>query len=922
MSFKLCSTARKLFSQSYILFSTKCDARSIGSSSGVGAWGNMADIFETTDAGANSATAYSLGIGQTAKGNVSTGGDHDWFRVDLVAGQTYTFASVGTGSANLLNPNLQLIGSDGTTVLASDNNGLQNNNSVITFTATTNGSYYLDASGVGTITGQYGISATLGAKASFDSEMIASVVDTHTSWSAARGAGVVVTYGFRDTYTGTLTNFAHFSQTQIDATRAILKLYSEVSGIVFQEVNPGGYTDNATMLFADYLAADGTGGHASYPGSTSAISGSGDVWMNADPVTAGSYGIMHEIGHAIGLSHPGTYNAGVGISITYANNAQFIQDSGQYSVMSYFGASATGANLGGSLDTPGVADIEALQLMYGANMTTRTGDTVYGFNSNAGGVYDFTTNLKPALAIWDAGGNDTLDASLYGANQTIDLRADHFSSLGGLVNNVSIVAGALIENAVGGRGNDTITANNAGNALHGGDGTDSLLGGTGNDTLYGGRGDDTLTGGNGNDTLYGDGEGGAADPVIYGLALNANTTTNQSLKRTGMTGLPQTGLTVEFEVNFSAAPTYQWFVSIPGLSMLIDPTNTGAPGLWVYLNNAWTYSSISVAKLGDGAAHRITFSWDSATGNYAHYLDGDLAKSGTGFQTGVNLNATGTGAVTFNPLGGAIGDIRLYDHALSATEIFNTATAPLVSPLKTAGLLLNWQVNADGTVADAHGGTAPTVVGAPGVTVIKSATSMDDTLFGGDGNDNLIGGAGRDTLDGGAGSDFAAYSAEATGAGARGVYVNLADGVAIDTTGSVDALYRIENITGTDNAYPGGYWSDFLIGDAGSNTILGNGGNDYISGGFGVDWLFGGAGTDWFILNSDIQAGSYDIIFDFNVGGTNDYLSLSASVQSHTSFGDYYGYGLAYVDMGAAGGYSVLAAGVTGAQLKALTYFS
>jgi Peptidase M10 serralysin C terminal len=44
-----------------------------------------------------------------------------------------------------------------------------------------------------------------------------------------------------------------------------------------------------------------------------------------------------------------------------------------------------------SAATPLLHDIAAIQAMYGADMTTRTGDTVYGFHSNAGrGAFDFT----------------------------------------------------------------------------------------------------------------------------------------------------------------------------------------------------------------------------------------------------------------------------------------------------------------------------------------------------------------------------------------------------------------------------------------------------------------------------------------------------------------------------------------------------
>ncbi len=209
----------------------------------------------------------------------------------------------------------------------------------------------------------------------------------------------------------------------------------------------------------------------------------------------GGYGFqtyIHEIGHSLGLSHPGTYNAGNN-PITYANNAEYTQDNRQYTVMSYFGgySPTAGWQQDGTFSnwyyssTPMLHDVAAIQAIYGADMTTRTGDTTYGFNSNAGReVYDFNVDLRPIVTVWDAGGNDTLDFSGYSSNQRIDLNAGTYSDVGGLFGNFAIAFNVMIENAIGGSGNDTISGNDIGNTFRGNTGNDTINGLGGIDYAY------------------------------------------------------------------------------------------------------------------------------------------------------------------------------------------------------------------------------------------------------------------------------------------------------------------------------------------------------------------------------------------------------------------------------------------------------
>lgn len=277
-----------------------------------------------------------------------------------------------------------------------------------------------------------------------------------------------------------------------------------------------GSDKNADIRYAESSSANPTA-YAHYP--TGGEIG-GDVWFGKaavyDNPKSGNYAfatVLHETGHALGLKHG-----------HLATNFDLIKttlkgkyDSLEYSVMTYHsypgqkGSGYTNENFGFP-QTYMMADIRALQHMYGADFGTNSGDTVYSWSpKNGKTMVDGSVGINPGAnrifaTIWDGGGEDTYNLSKYSSNLTIDLRPGHYSvfkssqladldagkkgkDANGNIYNALMFEGdqrSLIENAIGGSGKDTFRGNAADNTFTGKGGADVFF-------FRKGGGDDTIT---------------------------------------------------------------------------------------------------------------------------------------------------------------------------------------------------------------------------------------------------------------------------------------------------------------------------------------------------------------------------------------------------------------------------------------------
>ena len=245
------------------------------------------------------------------------------------------------------------------------------------------------------------------------------------------------------------------------------------TGLSFTEV-PDTATSYGQLRFgANQQTA--TKGYAFIPGQTSDAR-AGDVWLDVETLQFLGQGqegwevLLHEIGHALGLSHPkpeGTQTTSPVLLNEWNDNSYTVMSSFQSPSklwQSWFGA----------------LDIQALQSLYGTGRPLATGNDDYLFGNSQG---------QSLSTLRDAGGSDWLNLSANSLGAYVDMKPGSFSSIGittqgyAAYNNVFIDPSTTIENIIGTPYDDVIFGNDANNLIREWGGNDVIDGRGGINTV-------------------------------------------------------------------------------------------------------------------------------------------------------------------------------------------------------------------------------------------------------------------------------------------------------------------------------------------------------------------------------------------------------------------------------------------------------
>ncbi|TXI40681.1 MAG: hypothetical protein E6Q59_03200 [Nitrosomonas sp.] len=576
---------------------------------------NLSATLISDDFPATTATTGVVAIGDSATGAIEVSGDQDWFQVSLVAGQTYQFRLNSVSVGGLSDPVLSLYRPTGSPIISDDDGG-EGLNSLITYTASETGTYYLGARAYSSGTGNYNLSATL-----ISDDFPATIATTGVVTIGDSATGVIEANGDQDWFQVSLVAGQTY-QFRLDSASVgglndpYLTLYNASGSILAANNNDGGslnslitftatetsnyylgarasssgtgnYTISATLASDDFPATAATTGVVTIGDSaTGVIEANGDQdWFQVSLVAGQTYQFRLDSASVGGLNDPylTLYNASE--SILAANN----NDGGSLNSLITFTATETGNYyLGARASFSGTGSYTISAALAPDDFPATTATTV---------VVDIGDSVTGAIEV--SGDQDWFQVSLV-AGQTYQFRLNSVS-IGGLSDPVLSLYRPT--------GSPIISDDD------GGDGLNSLITYTASETGTYYLGARAYSSGIGNYNL-------SATLISDDFPATTATTGVVAIGGSATGAIEVSGDQDWFQVSLVAGETYQFRLDSASVGGLGDP----------FLALYSASGSILTANDNDGSSINslITFT-AMETGNY--YLGARASSSGTGNYT-------------------------------------------------------------------------------------------------------------------------------------------------------------------------------------------------------------------------------------------------------------------------------------------------
>lgn len=328
-------------------------------------------------------------------------------------------------------------------------------------------------------------------------------------YSLADGSGrATIKYSFFTdaVQTGSAQDAYGFQTLSADQQAAVdraLNYYSSLVNVKFQLVSDPNTADIrfGTNNQGNVSSGYATGGTSANGGVNLMLNNAGSsASINAD-MSQGGYGwetLIHEIGHTLGLKHPGAYNAGGGT--TPGPYLSAADDNRRNTVMSYknpsdvfnWTANGNGSYSGGYINpsTLMTQDILALQFLYGRNTagaSTSGSQTLADFQTTS-----FSNSWMGMETLASGSQGVSLNLSSVSNANIVDLRAGSFSSINIQdaslnnfipsprqiffnLNNVGLAYASSLSSVTGGSAGDVFYAAHYNASIDGAGGSDKLM---------------------------------------------------------------------------------------------------------------------------------------------------------------------------------------------------------------------------------------------------------------------------------------------------------------------------------------------------------------------------------------------------------------------------------------------------------------